>query len=273
MPNVLESDAMMSKLFRKPSIIAASALFFMIIAGESRSWLHKIPIYHDAIGKMPDLLRWLEQPVLGLAICLLGLFVVHRAAPWKGFREMGLHAPVHVGLAFGLLATLPMIVASLIWGKLAADLDPLNLLLMAGVYPMAEEIVYRGYTFRQLHRRAKWNLWVAAIGTGVIFGAAHLANASVRGMDPMDQMGTVALISVGGILFAWLFVKWEDNLWVPFALHAFMNLWWSVFELANDPLGGWGANVMRLLTVVLAVVLTIYRKKVLAMLRIGASDP
>ncbi len=111
---------------------------------------------------------------------------------------------------------------------------------------------------------------MAAVVSGVVFGAGHLLNATVQGMGLMDQMGTVALISVGGILFAWVFAKWEDNLWVPFALHGFMNLWWSVFELANDPLGGWGPNVMRLLTVVTAVVLTIYRKKVLALLRVGA---
>ena len=194
---------------------------------------------------------------------------MHRLTPWRGLRELGLCAPAHVGLVFGLLATLPMLLPCLIWGRLAEEIVAGDLVFGAAIWPLGEEILFRGYTFRQLHRRAGWNLWAAAIVTGVVFGAAHLANASVRGMDLGDQMGTVALISVGGILFAWIFARWEDNLWVPWALHGFMNLWWGVFELANDPLGGWGPNAMRVLTVVLAVVLTIYRKRVLALLRLA----
>ena len=76
------------------------------------------------------------------------------------------------------------------------------------------------------------------------------------------EIGVVAIIGVGGVFYAWLFVRWEDNLWVPFGMHMFMNLWWEVFAVDETALGTWFANILRLLTVVLAIVLTVYGKRI-----------
>ena len=108
-----------------------------------------------------------------------------------------------------------------------------------------------------MHRRAGWNLWAAAITTGVVFGVVHLANTSVQSLPLSGQIGTVALTGVGGVLYAWIFARWGDNLWAVWSLHGFMNLWWGVFDMADDPLGGWGANLMRLLTVIVAIAVTL----------------
>lgn len=40
-----------------------------------------------------------------------------------------------------------------------------------------------------------------------------------------------------------------------------MNLWWEVFAVDDTALGGWLANGARLATVVIAVLLTIYKDK------------
>ncbi len=96
---------------------------------------------------LPQWVRWLEQSVLAVMICMLGIWIVHRLPPWRAPRELGLVAPPHVGIVFGLLATLPMLVPCLIWGRLAAEIDPVDLLYGATIWPMAEEIIFRGYTF------------------------------------------------------------------------------------------------------------------------------
>jgi membrane protease YdiL (CAAX protease family) len=137
-----------------------------------------------------------------------------------------------------------------------------DLLFLAGVWPLAEEIVFRGYAVGQLVRNAGLALWPAAILSGAVFGLLHLGQASIRRLPLEGEIATVLIISLGGILFAWLFVRWDFNLWVPFGLHAFMNLWWEVFDVADSPLGGWGANVARLLTVVLAICLTLQRDRI-----------
>jgi hypothetical protein len=40
-----------------------------------------------------------------------------------------------------------------------------------------------------------------------------------------------------------------------------MNLWWEVFGVADTALGGWIANGARLLTVVAAILITIYKDR------------
>ena len=41
-----------------------------------------------------------------------------------------------------------------------------------------------------------------------------------------------------------------------------MNLWWEVFNVDDTALGGWLANGARLATVIVAVLLTIYKDKI-----------
>jgi hypothetical protein len=40
-----------------------------------------------------------------------------------------------------------------------------------------------------------------------------------------------------------------------------MNLWWEVFGVAENALGGWIANAARLATIALAILLTIYKAR------------
>ena len=239
--------------------IALIALAVFALAQLSRTIVFRIPPYKALYESLPEIARWLEQPARWLVFCLAGLYVARRITLRGAFREMGLVASPLVGLALGLVATAPMWVPGLLFGKLAADLSAQNLIFYAGVWPLGEEILFRGYAFRQLHRGAGWNLWLAAAATGLAFGAVHLGNTAVQQMPLGEQFGTVALIGVGGLLYAWVFARWDDNLWVVWALHGFMNVWWNVFDMSDNPLGGMGPNVMRLLTVGAVVLLTLYR--------------
>ena len=46
------------------------------------------------------------------------------------------------------------------------------------------------------------NLWVAAGLVGLVFGLLHLGNASVKDLPLSGEIGTVAIISIGGVLYA-----------------------------------------------------------------------
>jgi len=244
------------------TIYAVIALVTFFVAIASRSLVFRLGFYKELYQGLPEVGQWLEQPVRWLVLVLVGLLVAHRLTLRRVPEELGLIAPFHVAMLFTFIATLPMLVFPAVFGEMASDLSVVDLLFYAGVWPLGEEILYRGYAFRQLHRRAGWNLWLAAVVTGVVFGAAHLLNESLRGQPAVDQLGTVALIGVGGILYAWLFARWEDNLWVPFGMHMFMNLWWNVFGLSDSALGDRTVNALRLATVVLAIALTIFRHRI-----------
>ena len=51
-----------------------------------------------------------------------------------------------------------------------------------------------------------------------------------------------------------------------------MNLWWEVFNVDDTALGGWLANGARLATVIVAVLLTIYKDKIWKPLPSEAED-
>jgi membrane protease YdiL (CAAX protease family) len=228
----------------------------------SRQIVFSWPWYLETYNALPEVIQWLEQPVRWTSICLLAIILVQRIPVAAAIDQLGLISPVGRGMLMGFLASLPLVMIPLAFGTVPQPSPVLETLFLAGVWPLAEEILFRGYAVGQLVRRAGLALWPAAVLSGLLFGLVHLGQASVRRLPLEGEIATVLIVSVGGVLFAWLFVTWGLNLWVPFSLHAFMNLWWHIFDLADSPLGGLGANVARLLTVVLAVCLTSQRHRI-----------
>lgn len=72
----------------------------------------------------------------------------------------------------------------------------------------------------------------------------------------------VAITALGSVLFSWLFLRWGFNLWVPFWVHALMNLWWDLFAVDETALGGGLANAARILSVLLAIALTLLKGRI-----------
>ena len=61
---------------------------------------------------------------------------------------------------------------------------------------------------------------------------------------------------MGGLWFAWLYIEWRENLWVPIWLHILMNFAWGLFDVSDNAMGGMGANVFRIMTIVITIVVT-----------------
>ena len=92
----------------------------------------------------------------------------------------------------------------------------------------------------------------------MLFGLAHMYQSK----GTWDFVGITAITGIGSLLFCWIFMRWQDNLWVPFGLHFLMNFWWDVFAVDNTALGGWLANIARILTVIIVIVLTLNKDKI-----------
>jgi membrane protease YdiL (CAAX protease family) len=125
------------------------------------------------------------------------------------------------------------------------------------VAPLAEEVLFRAYLFRQLYRRARLGFWISALIPSLVFAAAHLYQSD----DPSKLLGIELITGSGSVLCCWLFVRWRDNVWPIVGLHSLMNLWWAVFAIDDSALGGWLANAARLATVALAIALTLYNDR------------
>jgi len=122
-----------------------------------------------------------------------------------------------------------ILVAPLYWSVLALFMnslpestklstDPKRLLLLAIVYPIFEEIVFRGALQGWL-RRKSWGLLhrhgvtVANIATSIIFAAFHLLRR-----PNISSAGVI----LPGLVFGFFRDRY-DNLYAPMALHIFYN--------------------------------------------------
>jgi membrane protease YdiL (CAAX protease family) len=238
----------------------------------SRSWYAAIASVIFIIGtNVHDFLRyaglrrffqgWVVNGlanVVQVVLCMLGISLAHHAGVKQSFRELGLRAPIRRALVFSFIASLPMLLAF----AATSHINPKMTLLSVGVgcliAPFAEEVLFRGYMFRQLYHRARWGFWLSVAIPSALFAFVHVYQAE----GFFQLIGIMAVTGLGSVVGCWVFMRWQDNLWAVFGLHSLMNLWWEVFAVDGTALGGWLANGARLLTVFLAIMLTIYKDRI-----------
>lgn len=178
-----------------------------------------------------------------------------------GFKNLpgtlGLDKSVLKGLGFAAIAVAPMFVGYAIIGQFNPDLNGFQLLrgtMFAGFF---EEWLFRGFLFGILFRKLGWGFIPAGILGALFFGIAHI----YQGSSLAHSAGIASVTAIGALWFAWLFIEWEENLWVPVFLHALMNLSWVLFDISDNALGDGYANVFRIITIAATVILTIRRIK------------
>lgn len=184
---------------------------------------------------------------LGLAAVLFG--------PGRAFAALGLDRSLWTGLGAGLAGTLILPLGFLATAQFAPPEQPLLAALRGSILPgIGEEILYRAFLFGFLFRFAGWGFLPAALAGAVLFGAAHL----YQGQGLADSVAIFAITALGAVWFAWLYVEWGFNIWVPATFHVLMNLYWELFAIADTALGSWSANGLRLAVIVLAVCMTVH---------------
>jgi uncharacterized protein len=196
--------------------------------------------------------------ILQIAFCIGGIAVARAARLRGALAELGLHAPFGRAAAFSFIAALPMLLVFGLTSPISSKISFLSVAVGCFLAPFAEEVLFRGYMFGQLYRRARWGFWLSALIPSVLFALGHAYQAG----GPLGLAGIFAVTGLGGLLGCWLLLRWNGNLWIVFGLHCLMNLWWEVFGVAETALGGWIANGARLLTVALAILLTVYKDRI-----------
>lgn len=173
------------------------------------------------------------------------------------FDALGLKKGFKTGLFVGVVLTLPMLISSAIAGSIPKQIDwPLFIrnTFYAGFF---EEILFRAFLTGILFRKLGWGFIPAAVVGAVVFGTGHL----YQGNNLYQSMGVFIVTAMGAAWFAWLYIEWNFNLWLPVFLHIFMNLSWMLFEVSANALGGWYANIFRAITIALSVIITLRMKK------------
>lgn len=229
-------------------LIALLTLLVFVAATWGRKWLYG-HLGISRVGSMAELFvvvyTWYWLPAVLLAAWVAG---------WrKAFSALGLQASVLTGLAVGFVGTLPMLIGYGVHGSFAWPVHPNVMIFQASLFPgVMEEILYRGLLFGLLFRYARWGFLPAALVGAALFGAGHL----YQGETPMSALAAFAVTGAGAVWFAWLYVEWRNNLWVPITFHVLMNLYWGLFGMGDTAIGSSTANLYRLATILLSVVLT-----------------
>ena len=186
-------------------------------------------------------------------IILPFLFVMAIFGLRPSLSILGIDRPVAPGLILAISATSFMGIGLAFSHQPseASDLVPV-LLRRALVSGLTEEVLYRGFLFGILFRVARISFIPAAIASAALFGAMHVA----QGADLIESVIIFAVTSIGGSWFAWLFVAWGNNIWVPASLHVSMNGLWELFEVSNTAAGSFLTDLLRASVIVVSIMLT-----------------
>ena len=176
---------------------------------------------------------------------------------YKVFNNLGLSKNILQGLIFATIFTIPMFIGGFIFYKFNTEIIISNLIagtILAGLF---EELYFRGFLVGQIFRNTKLGFLPSIIIGAIVFAAAHL----YQSQNIATMTGIFITTFLGAIFFAWLFVEWDYNLWVPVFLHTLMNLSWDLFNISDNALGNTTSNIFRGLTIASAIILTILYKR------------
>lgn len=194
-----------------------------------------VAVIESAVGIAASMGAYSPIPLLGAArLFEAALIVLIVSIREKGLSSMGLAlASIFSGLKRGLVwsAGFGTIVLLISVALFAAGINPLTLIhthlpteqneiilffVIGGmISPVAEEIFFRGITYRFFRR---WGVFAAVTLSTLFFVLAHPIGCGL----PLPQI-------TGGILFAVAYEK-EGNLTVPITIHILGNM--AIFSLA-----------------------------------------
>lgn len=167
--------------------------------------------------------------------------------------ELGLRTPILKAITVAGLATLPMLIGYGLAANWQMSMSWRGFFYGCVFAALMEELLYRGFLFGQLFRQAKWGFIPAGLIAALVFGSAHLYQSN----DWDSMAGIFFVTAIGSLWFAWLYVEWNYNLWVPIFFHFLMNFYWGLFDMDTTALGGLEANIYRALTIALSIIITI----------------
>ena len=196
--------------------------------------------------------RW---GVVILAATLLAALVVeglHRPRPIpEMLRDLGFGRPV--GRALAVAAAVSCLVL-LVFPATAAisganvELRDDWLWLLVGIFAfhgLAEELVWRGFTFRRL--RQGRSFWGATAWTMPLIAASHVYIVFTLG--PAVGIGAMAVAMVTSIPFSYLYETGRDTIWAPALVHTAID----TFKLVIIPTAALATFSVLIIAVSLAV--------------------
>ena len=240
-------------MLHRPWIIAAVTLAVLTVVNYAHEILSSFSAYQDLHRTYSFYFAESVDKIAGVILCCLAVWLMRRTGLRGICRELGLSNITVTATAFGVGVSLPMLLGFAISRGLTPHIDPLALLFLTVFSPIVEEIEFRGFGVRQLQRGTGWPFWAVVWPSAVLCGYGHVE----QGQSWIEMAGLFLLTGTGGVVFAWLVYRWQ-TLWVAVVLHICVNLWWGLFSVSKNAVGGWLPFALQTLTILLAILGTVY---------------
>lgn len=236
----------------KSKVLLQSVLVIVALLGEYFSQdLIKAVSFPMSILPQNPYLRDVAWKALNYAPMLLIIGVLFwRQLPFL----LGLKHSVVRSFAIALLFMLPMFLTFPFFFELNGELDSLSVYRGAFTAAVFEELAFRALAFGALYYCCGWRFLPAAIAPAIIFGLEHLYQAS----DVTSAIIIFGIMFASSIWASWIYLKWNNNLYIIIFLHLLMNFSWMLFSVSDDAIGGLVANLARFGTLAVSVVVTLH---------------
>lgn len=204
-------------------------------------------------GTGPDGIDLLDLVKHGIApsLAAAALFLLAVVVLFRWVREVGLAQGPQRGtlrVIWPWLMFLALFAASALNGGLPPVSVTLFILANTALVGWSEEVMFRGVWMRGLHR--SFGIWVAIIGSSLIFGAIHVLNVFLTGdLKGAVIQATAAFLS--GVFLAAVRLR-TGSLWTGIVLHALWDAGTFLVAAggaaatvaAPTPMGEFGSVVM-----------------------------
>jgi len=217
--------------------------FFHSLRAAVTNWVHYVSLAHT-----------ITYLILGIPLFMASL-LMHE--PSTFFYSIGLHQHLKKVLFAAFIFTAPMLIGYAIFFDFNTSISTEQIIIGAVCAAFFEELYFRGFLFGHIYRFTNIGFIPSILIGAMLFASVHL----YQSQDLTTLIGIFLTTFLGAILFAWVFIEWAENLWMPIFLHFFMNLFWMLFSVGDNALGGLYANIFRGITIAFIITGTIIYKK------------
>ncbi|MGU3374131.1 CPBP family intramembrane glutamic endopeptidase [Chryseobacterium sp. M5A1_1a] len=161
------------------------------------------------------------------------------------------------GITLAFLGTLPMLIGYYIHFNRVHQINFESLFINTISSAFFEEIIFRAFLIGILYRFTRLGFLSSILFGSLLFAQVHL----YQSQKTMELIEIFAITFLGSVLFAWVYLEMNFNLWTAICLHFFMNLYWEVFNVSENVSGNFYGNLYKFLSIFLIIGIIIYHKR------------